>query len=1080
MYSIDGKLIAHETNKPLEGLVIGLYRPGTLKGANRVASAVSGDNGQFAIQLALDKKYAAASEDPWHLAVHSPAVSGKGGTEGEVLYSQECPDPYSSGNQNFVIRIPATELSVAESGMQAMKLSLLSEQAQVVPKISRKNLLARHVEWINKGRQFALDKMMIQRPVFDRLFVSPSGDVRELNDKRVASGMERLGKVDGQVSGVSVGIDPERLAKLDDRFEFDAQGSLINLPDSIDPGRLSDYLRNQGLVGGATRFRDPRRDCKAKSLLHQKTFSLTDAGSGAGARHTPENTANSGNATPQEELRHQILAALGSEPFNLGNRPDAQAVTRNLNTSLSGGPADETAYHDFHSLQIAFENTWTSMVDSGLADEMAELYQEAVQVAEDYGLDRPRDLSELNDLQDLVSEVRGKARSWKPLAVLFGGNEDDQDRGPKLGRLNRLIAGIDKRLKEGYRFDVFKPHTYNFGLMTTYRQKWEPQAYQAGDLVATIPLAPGEKRSYKKRRNIQQSRAEKEVRKAMSSQTRESEHKRRADAEIVERASFATNFDMTTSGSLKLKIPQVGEGGLSQSIQFSGQQSRESASTKRDFREAVRRAATEYRNERTIEISSEESTESLMEETGELSNPNSELTVTYLFYELQRQYWVSEQLHGVQPVIMVAMDMPRPHEIDEDWLLAHEWVLRRVLLDKDLVPALDYLTETFSGDELGVSVLQAQWEEEMSALRELKGDLASASDARRNARDILTWYKTAPQGSEGLIEKGLEALFGGENEDATYAARTESAVRTLEWLESDLAEMQGQLSGSLASVQETTRRYVSALRERQNRRTAIDQLRMHIKQNILYYMQAIWVHMPPDQRFFELYDLPIREPEASGPCTVRRRGKRLVGLGENGEPIEREELEIKCPLPRMGEERPLYEVADVDNLLGFKGNYAIFPMRESNALTTYMMQGYLDDEQGVRDPDHVGELFDPFDIASLAECRLRNASLDIPRPVLSPGMRKALEEAMANLDRKGQLVIVPSGELFIEALPGTHPLLEDFKLKHRALDTLQAEEELRERRLENLRRADRLLAGERGDPEIDKQVVVHGDAEVEV
>ncbi|VTZ59781.1 hypothetical protein EMEDMD4_1240009 [Sinorhizobium medicae] len=29
-------------------------------------------------------------------------------------------------------------------------------------------------------------------------------------------------------------------------------------------------------------------------------------------------------------------------------------------------------------------------------------------------------------------------------------------------------------------------------------------------------------------------------------------------------------------------------------------------------------------------------------------------------------------------------------------------------------------------------------------------------------------------------------------------------------------------------------------------------LRMHVKQNILFYMQAIWNHEPPDQRFFRL------------------------------------------------------------------------------------------------------------------------------------------------------------------------------------------------------------------------------------
>jgi len=37
----------------------------------------------------------------------------------------------------------------------------------------------------------------------------------------------------------------------------------------------------------------------------------------------------------------------------------------------------------------------------------------------------------------------------------------------------------------------------------------------------------------------------------------------------------------------------------------------------------------------------------------------------------------------------------------------------------------------------------------------------------------------------------------------------------------------------------------------------IDRLRVHVKENILYYMQAIWRQEPPDQRFFRLYDLTV-------------------------------------------------------------------------------------------------------------------------------------------------------------------------------------------------------------------------------
>ena len=79
-------------------------------------------------------------------------------------------------------------------------------------------------------------------------------------------------------------------------------------------------------------------------------------------------------------------------------------------------------------------------------------------------------------------------------------------------------------------------------------------------------------------------------------------------------------------------------------------QTLDSAETKRFFRESVRKAIQEYRNERTIELSTENVAATEAIDTGRISNPNNELTVTYLFYELQRRVEISEQLHCVTPV----------------------------------------------------------------------------------------------------------------------------------------------------------------------------------------------------------------------------------------------------------------------------------------------------------------------------------------------------------------------------------------------------------------------------------------------
>ena len=62
----------------------------------------------------------------------------------------------------------------------------------------------------------------------------------------------------------------------------------------------------------------------------------------------------------------------------------------------------------------------------------------------------------------------------------------------------------------------------------------------------------------------------------------------------------------------------------------------------------------------------------------------------------------------------------------------------------------------------------------------------------------------------------------------------------------------------------------------------------------------------------------------------------------------------------------------------------------------------------------------------------------------------------------------------IEALPGKHPVMEDFKLAHRALDVKKVQADVRSQELENLRRAARVLGGDLTDPRVDKNITITG------
>jgi len=91
-------------------------------------------------------------------------------------------------------------------------------------------------------------------------------------------------------------------------------------------------------------------------------------------------------------------------------------------------------------------------------------------------------------------------------------------------------------------------------------------------------------------------------------------------------------------------------------------------------------------------------------------------------------------------------------------------------------------------------------------------------------------------------------------------------------------------------------------------------------------------------------------------------------------------------------------------------------------------------------------------------------------------------EAYRNLVNEGGAdgneIVVPTDSLFIEALPGAHPILEDFKLFHRVIDVKKAQADLRAVEFENIRFAARLLAKEHEDPTIEKKFVVEGGQSV--
>jgi len=652
--------------------------------------------------------------------------------------------------------------------------------------------------------------------------------------------------------------------------------------------------------------------------------------------------------------------------------------------------------------------------------------------------------------------------------------------------LETLFNKLSNMLKERYSFDVFAPASINYGLLLNYRQKWQPQSYQVGSLVKTIPLGPGETRKYSTKTVVKKSRNAKELNESVRSDKNDSSLTQRTDAEIFSGANQKTDFSADASGSFKIGVYDVNA-----STHLDQNQGVDSRNTKRNQREAVIKSAQEYRDQHRLEVTSEESSDVETTSSSEIRNPNDELTVTYLFYELQRRYLVSESLHRATPVILVANDVPAPHEIDEAWLVRHDWILKRVILDDSFLPALAYLGSEFAGQEAALIILEMQVQHQKNVVDQLSRQVQLANQSLDAATAGVTnaeaWSLNDQRTKEysAFVKSFFDPLglskAGTLDDGNSDRARIDFADEALQRAQTKVNDLNSQMRTELTALQAAVDKYTAAATRHYAMEAQIDRLRLHVKDNIIYYMQAIWSHEPSDQRYFRLYDLDVPVFEGNGTVTAKSASNPAAATVSANTILaaadkSRTTTNVNLAKPTFSNTtKKLHQVADVDNLIGFKGNYMIFPLVDfNNYMAWYLIHDYiyLDPTAGlmVSDPDPLADT-SPDDLEAALQ------AIYAQDPASFANNEAVFEEVMLRLlsNQPEQMVIVPSDQLYIEALPGTHPILEDFKLMHRALDVKKVQAEVRKIELENLRLAARLANGEYGDPDIEKKIIVTTD-----
>src|SRR6266496_3447469 len=198
----------------------------------------------------------------------------------------------------------------------------------------------------------------------------------------------------------------------------------------------------------------------------------------------------------------------------------------------------------------------------------------------------------------------------------------------------------------------------NFGILNTFRQIWTPLDMAAGRMVKSIPLAPKQIQKVVITTKTTRKRSEKQQLKHVSDLDEEATQTNRAEQQIVSKAS--TNTSLSFSNEAKGDF-EIGSDTLTTG--FKQDAAKSSEDTKKSYNEAIHKSAQKIHDEKLTEVNSEETQEFESIETSEISNPNDEIAVTFLFYELQRRYRLFERLYRVVPVVLVAQEFPQRHEI---------------------------------------------------------------------------------------------------------------------------------------------------------------------------------------------------------------------------------------------------------------------------------------------------------------------------------------------------------------------------------------------------------------------------------
>lgn len=242
-----------------------------------------------------------------------------------------------------------------------------------------------------------------------RHYVAPGADPGEVLETAIMSRVDVL-RADKTERALTLRNDAELKKLIKNNQEESVQGV-------VELGPLLEFVQRRGsgpFMGAELTSMPYRAEAEAEAIL----IAVGSSDGGGVGDLTARREALSSDTSDAEEfvkdkVNLQMKTATAPESQlaygKIPNSADEDKVQSDILQSfqLRQGASDVTSYHDFHTLQIAFEHVWTEIFDGQLTTLGRDLYREYVKLKDFSGSGQPDlQVSTIADLRRLMEEIK--------------------------------------------------------------------------------------------------------------------------------------------------------------------------------------------------------------------------------------------------------------------------------------------------------------------------------------------------------------------------------------------------------------------------------------------------------------------------------------------------------------------------------------------------------------------------------------------------------------------------------------------------------------------------------------------------